>query len=188
MHQLDHRTRRERLPAIGLALAILACSLPGTPTQPPPAPTAAALPEETSLPAETPMTEPTPIHTSSGLDYALGAGLCFDLDSGLEVGCNALEADFRFLAEETATTAEWAIVPLGSTEMRSLGAGYESVDPPTEAMCSTHALLPDPLDLLPMAEVFWNCYRTGEGLVGWLKAHTWTSGTLSFSWATFSAP
>jgi len=190
--------------AIALVVAApLVCNFPPIGFGPSPTLTQLTLATAFLLPSATPPTvrisevpaatqeespSPTSFHLSSGNDYPLGANQCFDLDNEVEVPCSATSADFQFVVEETPTTAAWSIVPVGPTLLRSLGFQYESTEPPAKSLCSGASLGSQQLDLLPMAEIFWNCFQTSEGHLGWLKAQSWVPGTLTFSWATYSAP
>ncbi len=198
------RSPLHRLVAIAavLAAASLACNLP-TLSPPPPTETESpipaqptAMPDPTEAPTATidqppspsPLPTSTPLYLSGGESVELGANLCFDLDEGVELACSDPKADVQFEVIETASTAQWAVIALGNTLVRSLGIAYQSQDPPPKADCAFPSGTHDELALLPMAETFWNCFQTGEGRLGWLKTHSWVPGTLIFSWQTFSPP
>lgn len=167
-----------------LGLGLLACNLPTTGTDTPaPPPTS---PEPPVDMPEQPSATSQPI--LAGTNVTLGANLCFDFDGGMEVDCSDPGADIKFEVVETASTQSWTIIALGSTQLRTLGMGYQGELPPSESECAFEPGASNILDLLPSAEFFWNCFQTGEGLLGWLKAHSWVPGILTFSWASIPAP
>lgn len=180
-----------------LGLIALACNLPGSipgPVQPTQKPAQSLTPEaapSTPIPTEVPPTitvEPsaTALFLSGGENYELPDDACFDLDAGAEVNCQSPEADIQFIAEETESTASWEVRPINPTLIRTLGIDFQSEDPPTKNQCEERELKTEPLVLLPMAETIWNCYRTGESHLGWIRTHSWVPGVLLFSWGTFS--
>ena len=120
------------------------------------------------------------IYTSSGTDAALASDACFDLDTGVPVGCGSASADFRYQVTFVFPTFNEEIQPLHGAEFRYFGNPGTT---PTSADCQALALGSGSFD----ANVNTYCYRTSNGKYGFLRVDS-AALTMQFDWGTYTFP
>jgi hypothetical protein len=155
---------------------------PATDTPQPPATLPVPPPSGTAQPG------PTAAIVMQVDNATVPANECFDLDAAVVIDCAAIEADFKFVVEQTVSTASWAIRPTYGSYFHELGIQYQSAEPPDWSLCHPGSFTQNDLDLLPMAESFWDCFRTAQQNHGWLIPNEWVPGTLRFDYAICNLP
>jgi len=122
-------------------------------------------------------------YESSGQDQVLAEGSCFELDDGSAAGCGAASADMRYdyyvqlQVFPNPPIIEQRFVPLHGARVRFSGNSA-----PSKADCQGLSLGNSAVD---MNVGGYYCYKTGDGLYGWLHPTSLSQASMTFDWATY---